>query len=108
MSMSQRGETVPTTGSFFSGAFGTMNLSHNINIVGPDMKIQVSLLEDHERIQVLEQHIVVIENQITDMVAHINKINKVLEEVYFAPGGPGCLQAQQHFEELAAEGQSSN
>jgi len=99
--MSKRGDIVPSTGSFFSGSFGTMNLSHNVNIVNNEMAIVVSLVEDHERIQMLENQVSALQDKMTELVEHINKMNKVLQEIYFAPGAPGSLIAQDHFEELA-------
>ena len=97
--MTKRGDKVGPHGSFLFGAFGTMNLSDNVNIIDDEMTVKISLQEDHDRINNVEIRLCAIETQITAMVQHINEMNKMLQMMYFAPGMPGYETGKQSFEE---------
>lgn len=96
--MSKRGERIQPVGTFFDGGFGTVNVSHNVNIVDEELIVRASLLEDHERLQRVETRLDVIEKQITAMVQHINDMNRMMQAMWYAPGMPGFELGEQSFE----------
>jgi hypothetical protein len=102
--MTHRGDNVPLDGTYFTGAFGSLNVTENVNIIDlTNQKVLISLLQVAEDVENIKKVLLTIDDHLKRLIQKVQANEDKIEEIYYAPGMPGYLLHQAEFDENAAK-----